>query len=65
MQPKVGYLIFDKVAGYYLARNGVGFGWAFKKHKAAILTQEQVDFWKEQLVKIKGRYGFSVLMVEL
>ncbi len=58
MQPKIGYLIFDKVAGYYLARNGFGFGWAFKKNKAVVLTQEQADFWKEQLIKIKRAMDF-------
>jgi hypothetical protein len=59
IQPKIVYLIFDKVAGYYLARNGFGFGWAFKKNKAVVLTQEQADFRKEQLIKIKGAMDFS------
>jgi len=60
----IGFLIFDKIEGLYLSRHGIGFGWSFKKCKAATLTEEQAVFWRNQLIKIKQRGGFSVLMVE-
>jgi hypothetical protein len=61
----IGYLIFDKVESSYLARNGVGFTWTSQKNKAAILNQEQSNFWYRQLIQIKQRTSFSILMVDL
>ncbi|WP_144052355.1 hypothetical protein [Anabaena sp. PCC 7108] len=64
MEETTRFLIFDKFEGLYLSRHGMGFGWSFKKYNAATLTEEQAVFWRNQLIKIKQRGGFSVLMVD-